>query len=137
MEVCKIQALDLIFQGFSYFKVSHRRILVTIQGVSWSHNTASLCDIMSCVMTMTAKAATMMMMVMVMLKVLVTMVLVVTQFLKEGGTVPPPFNIIPTLKVTNIIVTIILPPDYNLCNKHRWHLHNHHLPYHHLWPSEE
>ena len=67
----------------------------------------------------------------------VTVVLVVTQFLKEGGTVPPPFNIIPTLKVTNIIVTIILPPDYNLCNKHRWHLHNHHLPYHHLWPSEE
>ena len=38
---------------------------------------------------------------------LVTMVLVVTQLLKEGGTVPPPFNIIPTLKVTNIIVTII------------------------------
>ena len=73
VEVCKIQALDLIFQGFSYFKVFHSHILVTIQGVSWSHNTASLCDIMSFVMTLTAKVATMMMMVMVMLKVLVTM----------------------------------------------------------------
>ena len=69
----------------------------------------------------------------------VTVVLVVTQFLKEGGTVPPPFNIIPTLKVTNIIVTIILPPDYNLCNKHRWQNHNHHCltsSYYHCWPLE-
>ena len=64
VEVCKIQALDLIFQGFSssHFGHNSRCFMVT-----------KYCDIMSCVMTMTAKAATMMMMVMVMLKVLVTM----------------------------------------------------------------
>ena len=53
-----------IFQGFSssHFGHNSRCFMVT-----------KYCDIMSCVMTMTAKAATMMMMVMVMLKVLVTM----------------------------------------------------------------
>ena len=63
-----------------------------------------------------------MVMVMVMMMVMVMVMVMIEKFtypFKEGGTVPPPFNIIPTLKVS-LIHSKVKPITYMTNAKIEW-----------------